>query len=450
MGYQDDISALLGTGQDPREQQLAQALRGQRAGGDMLGLSTIGSVSNLGQNINARTNAAAKQGGQLKQAMDKARLDREQRAETQSATNDYRNSMLRQSTERNALLEEDRIAKRELDIEKQAEIERKNLANEDINRKKANINSLKNNHVVNNLGGFLGQAAATIRANQLAGVETVLDPNAPSSSEKITQWAVENGADEDFTARLVKDVDDLNTIADMPLTDAVIAGGADALNWAKYQYSLTGRTGLVPYTQKQNKIPSGLDKRQDTISENLQALINQADAYDPSFASETIVPGANPVANWAATKYGTGTVDRKQNAAWHANLNQFYTMPIRNLYFGATLSLNEQISWEKSAINANMDDYQLRHAMATRLHIMRNQAEKQITSGLEAGYSMDVMKNKFGFLATNTAGNVNPDSPEGERLLRAGWFPGDDPADYPADAQENSEVRNSATTKITP
>ena len=123
-------------------------------------------------------------------------------------------------------------------------------------------------------------------------------------------------------------------------------------------------------------------------------------------------------------------------------------MPIRNLYFGATLSPNEQLSWEKSAINANMDDYQLRHAMATRLHIMRNQAEKQITSGLEAGYSMDVMKNKFGFLATNTAGNVNPDTPEGERLLRAGWYPGDDPADYPADAQENSEVRNSATRKI--
>jgi hypothetical protein len=68
MRYQDNISALLGTGQDPREQQLAQALRGQQAGGDMLGLSTIGSVSNLGQNINARTNAAAKQGGQLKQA----------------------------------------------------------------------------------------------------------------------------------------------------------------------------------------------------------------------------------------------------------------------------------------------------------------------------------------------------------------------------------------------
>jgi hypothetical protein len=74
--YQDNISALLGTGQDPREQQLAQALRGQQAGGDMLGLSTIGSVSNLGQNINARTNAAAKQGGQLKQARQAAEAKR--------------------------------------------------------------------------------------------------------------------------------------------------------------------------------------------------------------------------------------------------------------------------------------------------------------------------------------------------------------------------------------
>jgi hypothetical protein len=115
MRYQDNISALLGTGQDPREQQLAQALRGQQAGGDMLGLSTIGSVSNLGQNINARTNAAAKQGGQLKQAMQAAEAKRIE-AETARAFTSEQEGLNRAATKANSLASDDR-----LDIRQQKE-----------------------------------------------------------------------------------------------------------------------------------------------------------------------------------------------------------------------------------------------------------------------------------------------------------------------------------------
>ena len=108
MGYQDNISALLGTGQDPREQQLAQALRGQQAGGDMLGLSTIGSVSNLGQNINARTNAAAKQGGQLKQARQAAEAKRLE-AETARAFTGDQAGLNRAATRENSLASDNRL-----------------------------------------------------------------------------------------------------------------------------------------------------------------------------------------------------------------------------------------------------------------------------------------------------------------------------------------------------
>lgn len=445
--YQDNISALLGAGQDPKEQQLAQALRGQQAGGDMLGLSTIGGVSNLGQNINARTNAAAKQGGQLKQSMEKARLDREQRAETQGATKDYRASMLAQAQERIDATEANRLLLEQNRLRDDAETAAKNAANLKIKQQKINVNSTKNNHILSNLGGFIGQEAAVIRANQLSGAEEVQDINASAPEELITQWATNKGEDDEaFVNQLVKDVGDLNTVSGMPLTEAVISGGDDTYDWAKYQHKLTGRTGIMPYTQKQKTIPRGLIDEQDTISKSLEDMISQMDAYEPSFASESMVPRANTIANWAA-KEGFGDTDRKQEAIWHGNLNQFYTMPERHTYFGAALSPTEQADWEKSAINANMDDYQIRHAMASRLYIMRRHAEKQIKSGLSSGYSMDTIKDKYGFLANTTVGDLNPDTPEGDRLLRAGWYPGDDPADYPADAQENSEAETSTPTR---
>ena len=75
---QDNISALLGAGKDPREQQLAQALRNQQSGGDFLSLSTINQASDLGNNINKRVNVAAAEGGALKQARLKQAQDQEQ------------------------------------------------------------------------------------------------------------------------------------------------------------------------------------------------------------------------------------------------------------------------------------------------------------------------------------------------------------------------------------
>ena len=437
--YQDSITALMGAPTTSDEERMAMSLRNDRTAGNLLGLSTIDQVSNLGTGMTKNTMVAAKQAGALNQAREKAALDREQRAETQAATNDYRASVLAQAQARAAALEKNRALLEQNRLRDDERRRVKEAADLDIKRKKFNINSHKNNHVVNNLGGFLGQEAAVIRANQLAGVETVLDPNAPPPEARIAEWSAINGGDENFTNQLIKDVGDLNIVTGMSLTDAVILGGENAYDWAKYQHSLTGRTGIMPYTQKQNKIPRGLIDEQDTISKNLEDMISQMDAYEPSFASETLFPRGNTIANYFA-KEGYGSVDRKQEGAWHGNLNQFYTMPERHKYFGAALSPTEQADWEKSAINPNMDDYQIRHAMATRLYIMRQHAEKQIKSGLSSGYSMNVIKDKYDFLTNTTVGNLNPDTPEGDRLLRAGWYPGDDPADYPADAEGNSET----------
>lgn len=124
--YQDNISALMGAGQDPQEQQLAQALRGQQAGGDMLGLSTIGQVSALGNNMNKRTNAAAKQAGGLKKAMQEREakvgadsLLAKARAAEQSALNEDRDAT-REG------LDTYRVDQQTIEREKMAETKRKN------------------------------------------------------------------------------------------------------------------------------------------------------------------------------------------------------------------------------------------------------------------------------------------------------------------------------------
>lgn len=458
--YQDNISAMLGAGQDPKEQQLAQALRGQQAGGDMLGLSTIGQVSQMGQNINKRTNAAAKQAGSLKQAREKAELDREQRAATQGATNDYRASMLSQSQERiaaqaenNRLINEDRLRKADAAEVKQNDLNIQRGITNEIKEKKINIKSRANNHVLNNLSGLIGQNAMVLRANLEAGIEAPEDPNAPPPEVRAAEWAASNGDDEVFNAQVTKDIGDLSTMVKLPMTDAVIGGGDEAYKWGKLVYDITGgadggRTGIIPFTQKGKSVPTRAMKVYDDSSKALSSMITQMDGYEPSFSNTGNTPFVNPVLNYMSTSQGVELDGdgRKTEAAWWGNLNQFYTMPERHEMFGSALTPTEEASWKASAINANMDDYQIRHAMATRLHIMRTFSERKIASGLAEGYSQETLRSKYKFLTDTTAGVENPDSPEGERLLRAGWYPGDDPADFAAEAQENYPAETNAPT----
>ena len=98
--YQDSITALMGAPTTSDEEKMAMSLRNDRTAGNLLGLSTIEQVSNLGTGMTKNTMAAAKQAGALNQAREKAALDRAQRAETLGATNDYRAAMLGQASER--------------------------------------------------------------------------------------------------------------------------------------------------------------------------------------------------------------------------------------------------------------------------------------------------------------------------------------------------------------
>ncbi|MDB4044427.1 hypothetical protein N9470_02980 [Emcibacteraceae bacterium] len=443
--YQDSITALMGAPTTSDEERMAMSLRNDRTAGNLLGLSTIDQVSNLGTGMTKNTMVAAKQAGALNQAREKAALDREQRAETQAATNDYRNSMLAQAQARADALEKNRALQEQNRLRDDAEKAAKNAADLQIKKQRLTINSRENNHVFNNLSGTLGQNAAILRANLDAGVSADTDPNALPPETKVAEWAASNSENEGFNAQLTKDVGNLSTLVGLPMADAVIDGGKESYKWMKYIYDITGgedggRTGVIPFTQKGKSIPTRAMTVYDTSSKALEVMINQMDGYEPDFANISNVPYANPALNYVATRGGIGSSDRKQEAAWWGNLNQFYTMPERHEMFGGALTKPEIASWNASALNSNMDDYQIRHAMATRLHIMRNFANKKIAEGLAEGYSQETLRSKYKFLTDSTTGSVNPDTPEGERLLRAGWYPGDNPADFPPDAKENSET----------
>ena len=84
--YQDDIMAMMGGPKTLEEQRMADALRSQRTGGDLLGLSTIGQVSQLGQNMSQRATAGAKQAGTLAQARAKMEAQKAEFDRTSTAT----------------------------------------------------------------------------------------------------------------------------------------------------------------------------------------------------------------------------------------------------------------------------------------------------------------------------------------------------------------------------
>ena len=187
--YQDSITALMGAPTTSDEERMAMSLRNDRTAGNLLGLSTIDQVSNLGTGMTKNTMVAAKQAGALNQAREKAALDREQRAETQAATNDYRNSMLAQAQARADALEKNRVLQEQNRLRDDAERADKNAADLQLKKQRLTINSRKNNHVFNNLSGTLGQNAAILRANLDAGVSADTDPNALPPETKVAEWA---------------------------------------------------------------------------------------------------------------------------------------------------------------------------------------------------------------------------------------------------------------------
>jgi hypothetical protein len=127
--------------------------------------------------------------------------------------------------------------------------------------------------------------------------------------------------------------------------------------------------------------------------QDYRQLSEIADNFKDSYAG-TAFPGQRPLANTLAS-YGKGTKNSKDAAKWWADYNNLYTLPTRNKLFGATLTENERVEWEKNAISPNMTATQIKERIA---YYRRKVSEKStlIPRNLKAaGYDPEAIDTIF-------------------------------------------------------
>ena len=436
--YQDDLMALMGGPKTLEEQRMADALRSQRTGGDLLGLSTIGQVSQLGQNMSQRATAGAKQMGTLAQAREQADIAQTRHDESMG----LRNRQLKQTIAANQAAEIRRIADQEEAIRARGVLEKRQAEELVIKQKKADWEKTKyvNKNLLSELDSFVRRGIGSVENKIASGIGSAeLQPGELTAAEKITKWGKQFDASPEYINALIEDNDILSGQLDRPahlMADVLIEGGDQrAYNWGKYLLKNTGQTGYYPHSAGNAKtIPVKLQSKYSEDSEDLKAATFLIDSYRPEYGAP-IVPGGGGVMGAVARNFpgitealeGDDLITKKK---WFDDYNLLFTMPKRHELFGGALTAPEIKSWNDSAISKNSTDIQIRSNLATRLHIIRKYAAKAIQEGLANGYSPSKMQAYFDLLAQTDAGDIDPSSPQGVQLLASGWKPGEDPAQY--------------------
>lgn len=485
--YQDNISALLGAGQDPKEQQLAQALRGQQAGGDMLGLSTIGQVSALGQNINARTNAAAKQAGGLKKAMQ----DRQARKESEMAAREERNAAAKLIADRRVIEHNDTMGLKQAVEQRQV----KDDYDDNVDKKeKAKFKRLKLDTTSDEKKSRLGfdtsrflsefeldnkqfdykkdyDAAKLDQGNmKIANAYEINKGKLGVSQDKLTEmerqfgvrhdgimtrhqadsvlkWAEFDWDKDEFGMKRTDDQKsrmrrayefDVKTAEERAMfneslgfrqgsLDAQMERHADKMDneASKLAYSLVGNSK----SKKKNGMNSRTARHYEDIASEATGMLSPFESYVPEYASQTILSGK---ATTFAADIGLtplmpeGMQDR---AGWWKTYKKFNILPERHEMFGAALTAPEIAAWNGASISENDSDYTIRKNLAFREAFIRDKMAKFGGNALEAGASDSWVLRNYGDL-------IN-----GERFIT--------PAEGdPLNSTENSEVETSATSEL--
>lgn len=106
-------------------------------------------------------------------------------------------------------------------------------------------------------------------------------------------------------------------------------------------------------------------------ADTLGTLKLQLDSFTPEY-TQILGPGAQSRLPNVAARLGLGTKGTKEAQEWWAGWSRFYTLPVRNLLFGATLTPNEQRAWDQADINPGMDPAQIR----TRIDAVMSEAKR--------------------------------------------------------------------------
>lgn len=483
----DNISALLGTGQDPKEQQLAQALRGQQAGGDMLGLSTIGSVSNLGQNITNRTQAAAKQGGQLKQAMQDRQAQKESeeaarisRTDAAKLLADARSAQhedtmgLKQAMEQRQVLEDENNI---IGKNKDREFKRLKL-DTDTDHKKAELGfdtsrflsefeldqdkfAYKKDHDAAKLDQgnvkiandyALGRGRLNLGEDKLAEMERQFGIKQGGimtrhQADSVLKWAefdwdkdafgMDRSDDQKERMRRAYEFD-VKTAEQRAMfnerlgfrqgsLDAEMERHSDRMEneAAKLAYSLVGKST----SKKKNGMAERTARHYEDIASEATGMLAPFESYVPDYASQTVFSGK---ATTFAADIGLSPImpeDMQDRAGWWKTYKKFNILPERHEMFGAALTAPEIAAWNGASISENDSDYTIRKNLAFREAFIRDKMAKYGGNALDAGASDTWVLRNFGDLI------------DGERFITP------DEND-PLNPAENSEAETSGTSEL--
>lgn len=140
--------------------------------------------------------------------------------------------------------------------------------------------------------------------------------------------------------------------------------------------------------------------QQGNVTKALGDLLEQA--KDPNLkVGKMALPGMRTVGNFLA-QYGYGDKNSKAAQDWWANYDKFYTLEMRNLLFGATLTPNEQRAWAGANISPEMDDQQIQQKLTNLFNVLQERKARIANVYVDEGYNPQSIE-------TLTGVDVTPD-----------------------------------------
>lgn len=116
--------------------------------------------------------------------------------------------------------------------------------------------------------------------------------------------------------------------------------------------------------------------------------------FKPEY-TQKLGPGPQSKFPNALAGVGIGTKGSKEAQLWWADWEKFYTLPERNLLFGATLTPNEQAAWKAVNIHPGMDPETINKKLKAFNEVMETETIRRGRSMVVEGFDPEVIKEMY-------------------------------------------------------
>lgn len=130
-------------------------------------------------------------------------------------------------------------------------------------------------------------------------------------------------------------------------------------------------------------------------ADTLLAMKNQLETFNDEY-TQRLGPGKQSLLPNAMAQLGVGTKGSKEAQEWWSNWGRFYTLPMRNLLFGATLTPHEQAAWASADINPAMDPAQIKKRISDLFSQSSTSAKRRSADMIKEGYDPSIFGEVYG------------------------------------------------------